>query len=112
MYGINNCYIGDLSVLREPFSGSTSVAALCTGYRLANYLCFDKDRKRSMEKVINLSNYLGIKTIRNLYTTFNESDFKKKYTKGLSYSYIIRKYFYSMSNLYISKLSRLLNGKG
>lgn len=95
MYGINNCYIGDLSVLREPFSGSTSVAALCTGYRLANYLCFDKDRKRSMEKVINLSNYLGIKTIRNLYTTFNESDFKKKYTKGLSYSYIIRKYFYS-----------------
>jgi choline dehydrogenase-like flavoprotein len=98
IYGINNCYIGDLSVLREPFSGSTSVAALCTGYRLANYLCFDKYRKRSIEKVINLSNYLGIKTIRNLYTTFNESDLKKKYIKGLSYSYVIRKYFYS--NIY------------
>lgn len=94
IFGINNCYIGDISVLRDPYAGSTSVASLCTGYRVANYLCLYKERKRSMEEVIGLSKYLGVKAVRNLYTKLNESDFKKKYTRGLTYSYVIRKYHY------------------
>ena len=95
IFVINNCYIGDLSVLRDPYAGSTSVASLLsTGYRVANYLCLYKERKRGMEEVIGLSKYLGVKAVRNLYTKLNESDFKKKYTRGLTYSYIIRKYHY------------------
>ena len=40
--GINNCYIGDISVLTSPIPGSTSVSALCTGYRIGNYLGLKK----------------------------------------------------------------------
>uniref|UniRef100_A0A6C0C2X8 Peptidase metallopeptidase domain-containing protein n=1 Tax=viral metagenome TaxID=1070528 RepID=A0A6C0C2X8_9ZZZZ len=49
---LSNLKIGDLSILTSPIAGSTSVAAMCCGYRCANFLS-PEDIRYSTNKELN-----------------------------------------------------------
>ncbi len=57
----NNVYIGDISILRSPWGGSTSVPAAVTGYLTAKNIIDEEDQKNRMIEEENKKNEILFK---------------------------------------------------